>query len=242
MAKQVPRGSFQKLGLSALDLKTAFSSLTNTLTSLRTDSGAPSLTLRSVLKEAAGQRGTHGWDVYLKEGDRRDGGNNMTAVSKQRFDLTSKRFVDVPFLTGSCGIAHSKNVFNEGAERVVYHCHEVDMAGQALGPKLIAKETKFQELMEDFNFHNTFCRVQGQAQVLADLFNRRTQRRPELSISFLECCVFEVRDDRWPNGVARILAEMELEGRWMKWNNNAGIRIQIVVPDAVAGRTLLSAA
>ena len=37
MASRLPRGSFQKLGLSAIHLRTAFSSLTSSLTSLRSD-------------------------------------------------------------------------------------------------------------------------------------------------------------------------------------------------------------
>ena len=37
MSTVLPRGSFQKLGLSAAALKTAFSSLTSSLTSLRSE-------------------------------------------------------------------------------------------------------------------------------------------------------------------------------------------------------------
>jgi hypothetical protein len=49
MAERLPRGSFQKLGLSADKLRTAFSSLTSDLTTLRTVGGsAAGLTLRQL--------------------------------------------------------------------------------------------------------------------------------------------------------------------------------------------------
>lgn len=48
MGEALPRGSFQKLGLSAAGLRTAFSSLSSSLTTLRTDGGSLALTLRQV--------------------------------------------------------------------------------------------------------------------------------------------------------------------------------------------------
>ena len=76
MAAQLPRGSFQKLGLSALQLRTAFSSLTSSLTSLRSDGGPRQLTQRAVAPERGGARGSDGWDVYrISAGD---------ALSKRR--------------------------------------------------------------------------------------------------------------------------------------------------------------
>ena len=56
MAATLPRNSFQKLGLSGASLKTAFSSLTSTLTTLRTSVGGEAgLTMRSDIKKH-GQR------------------------------------------------------------------------------------------------------------------------------------------------------------------------------------------
>ena len=56
MAAALPRNSFQKLGLSGASLKTAFSSLTSSLTTLRTNvGGEASLTMRSDIKKH-GQR------------------------------------------------------------------------------------------------------------------------------------------------------------------------------------------
>jgi hypothetical protein len=103
MAAQLPRGSFQKLGLSALQLRTAFSSLTSSLTSLRSDAGP--LTQRALPMERGGARGSDGWDVYrISAGD---------AVGKQRYDLARRRFVAAPYEPGSDGVAHSKNCFGQ---------------------------------------------------------------------------------------------------------------------------------
>jgi hypothetical protein len=105
MAAQLPRGSFQKLGLSALQLRTAFSSLTSSLTSLRADAAARPLTQRALQMERGGARGSDGWDVYrISAGD---------ALSKQRYDLARRQFVAAPYEPGSDGVAHSKNCFGQ---------------------------------------------------------------------------------------------------------------------------------
>jgi hypothetical protein len=108
MAAQLPRGSFQKLGLSALQLRTAFSSLTSSLTSLRTDGAARPLTQRALQMERGGARGSDGWDVYrISDGD---------ALSKQRYDLARRQFVATPYEQGSDGVAHSRNCFGQVKE------------------------------------------------------------------------------------------------------------------------------
>ena len=43
-----------------------------------------------------------------------------------------------------------------------------------------------------------------------------------LRVCFVKPVVFTVRDKRYPGGVAKILAEPELAGKFTKWNNNAG--------------------
>ena len=54
IANVLPRGSFSKLGLSANALRTAFSSLTSSLTTLRSDASASGLTERRIQKETVG--------------------------------------------------------------------------------------------------------------------------------------------------------------------------------------------
>jgi hypothetical protein len=83
------------------------------------------------------------------------------AISKQRYDLAERRFVDTAYVDGSDGMAHSVNIFAHGAERAVYHCTEIDKEGRMLGPRLVAKQTRFEELMRATDFHATFCRVQA---------------------------------------------------------------------------------
>ena len=60
-------------------------------------------------------------------------------------------------------------------------------------------------------------------------FPLKTQPAPRFDlalpqVSFIDCCIYEVLDDTlgYPGGRAWILAEPELEGRFTKYNNNAG--------------------
>jgi hypothetical protein len=57
-------------------------------------------------------------------------------------------------------------------------------------------------------------------------------------VAFVECVVYHVRDARYPGGSVRVLAEPELEGRFTKWNNNAGA----VRPAAPGGASAATAA
>ncbi len=68
----------------------------------------------------------------------------------------------------------------------------------------------------------TYSDGQAEAQALAVSFNRRVSGPAAWAVSFLDCVVFHVRDSRYPGGSVRVLAEQELEGRFTKWNNNAG--------------------
>ncbi|KXZ55302.1 hypothetical protein GPECTOR_3g437 [Gonium pectorale] len=243
MAKALPRSSFQKLGLSADCLRTAFTSLTSTLTSLRTEAAGtgPGLTLRTDIGQRAASRqaleertiltDADGWDIYV--------GDNC--LSKRKFDLNARSFIDAPFTESALavdlerhypglvqrGIAHAAYKFAEGAERVVFQCTEVvsvdaGATGYSVGPRLVAKDTRHTEHLGCEKFHRTFCRTQGEAEELAQLFNRRLHGGPEWQIRFLPCYVFMLLDSRYPTGQGEILVEEELEGVFTKWNNNAG--------------------
>jgi hypothetical protein len=96
---------------------------------------------------------------------------------------------------------------------MVYHCSEIDHQGQLLGPRLVAKQTRFEELMHANDFHTAFCRVQGEAQALATLFNRRVRGLAgprSWVVSFLDCVVYHVKDARYPGGKVKFLAEQAL--------------------------------
>ena len=93
--------------------------------------------------------------------------------------------------------------FSEGAERVVYRCSEV-LVDRANGPwalrvgsRLVAKETRFEQHLNDPDFHKSFCRTQAEAQALAKSFNVRLQGLhmpwPDLMVRFLPLCVYKVR-------------------------------------------------
>ncbi|PNH12275.1 Eukaryotic elongation factor 2 kinase [Tetrabaena socialis] len=284
MAAALPRNSFQKLGLSAACLRTAFTSLTSSLTTMRTDAGGgrPGLTLRTDIGKK-GQRQAYeeshvitdgmGWDVYC----------GLLCQKKQRYDLGTGKMVAEPFADSRLadswrrafpdkvqrGMAHAQLKFGEGAERVVYQCSEVvsvddGLTAYCIGPRLVAKSTRFSQCLDDADFHRVFCRTQGEAEELAQLFNRRLQLGAEWQVHFLSCCVYTIKvgggarqmggagardapgrrqGGRWGRarkaclacsvytikdyrysvrGLTDLLVEQELEGKFTKWNNNAG--------------------
>ena len=59
------------------------------------------------------------------------------------------------------------------------------------------------------DFHSAFCRVQGEAQRLASLFNRACGPAAPAAwaLGFLDCVVYHVRDPRSPSGTIKFLAE-----------------------------------
>ncbi|PNH12301.1 Eukaryotic elongation factor 2 kinase [Tetrabaena socialis] len=167
MAAALPRNSFQKLGLSAGCLRTAFTSLTSSLTTMRTDAGGsrPGLTLRT--------------DIG-KKGQRQ---------KKQRYDLGLGEMVAEPF-TNSPLVENWQRAYPDKMQRGVAHA-----------------KLKFGE---------------GEAEELAQLFNRRLQLGPEWQVHFLSCCVYTIKVHKYDRGMTDLLVEQELEGKFTKWNNNAG--------------------
>ena len=88
MAAVLPRSSFQKLGLRAEGLSSAFSSLNSSLTTLRSDvrGGGSGLTRRSVPEEDVKRSGwldSSNWNVYSYDASSKGG----TLLRKYRFDL-----------------------------------------------------------------------------------------------------------------------------------------------------------
>ncbi|KAG2448501.1 hypothetical protein HYH02_006392 [Chlamydomonas schloesseri] len=247
MSKVLPRGSFQKLGLSANCLRTAFTSLTSSLTTLRTEAGGgggggPGLTLRTDLR-AKGQRQEYEEHQLLTHGIKFDIYVGKNCLFKRQYDRRIREMVSVPFLDTfrvralrldfphlQWGVAHARRAFSEGAERVVFQCTEVvsvdgGATAYAVGPRLVAKQSRHQEHLFDPRFHRTFCRTQGEAAELAALFNRRLGLGPAWQVHFLPCYVYKIVDDRYSyaeGGQLEILVEEELEGKFTKWNNNAG--------------------
>ena len=229
MAATLPRNTFQKLGLSAGGLKTAFSSLTSSLTTMatecattkteRTDVGRQSVEEgRARLAEGLLYDGE--WDSYFKDDDPQETG---AFLAKQVWDPRRKCMVDQGLIKGSIGVAHATASFGMGAERLVFHATECDATPRRIGPTLVAKQSKHEENVRDRNFHVVSCRLSSEAEAIAQLFNRRLALPDEFHVEFVQATLYTVRDWNFGgDGRVPFVAEPELEGRFSKWNNNAG--------------------
>jgi hypothetical protein len=106
------------------------------------------------------------WDFYI----------GSACIAKLRWDHASTKLVPEPFFEAPNiatpaivhGVVHNKSWFGRGAERVVYQCREVagyDPARKftiCVGPKLVAKQSVYEEQMFNPLFHRTFLRTQGE--------------------------------------------------------------------------------
>jgi hypothetical protein len=236
MAAVLPRGEFQKLGLNASNLRTAFSSLSSSLLTLRTEGGTKTLTRRSDKVVERNQKkddhgsyiyGQEGWWIYARDDflgkyKYHDGGNEKGQLKK----VVAERVE---------GIAFRSQPFAEGAERFVYRCCEIEpyvyyspanmkniaTRGQL---RLVAKEAKDEEnYHRGRKFHEILARIQTDAANLAKIFSSRLPSpRREWTVTFLDTFIYGMYDDDYPHGQAWILVEPELDGKFTKWNNNAG--------------------
>jgi hypothetical protein len=223
----LPRGSFQKLGLAAANLRTAFVSINSSLTLLRTDGGGSGGMTRRLVEETANRAG---WNVYV----------NDEIVSKEQYDPRKRVFVPVPLGEGAQGVAVYSRRFAEGAERCAFRCVEVSnsvdgLDHEAVGGRLVAKETLYEEQLISAKFHKTMAKTQAEAELLAVSFNARARRGPSQQLHFVDTVIYEVRDATYAEGRAWILAEPELEGTFVKWNNNVGAVLRSPKPGP-AGR------
>ena len=243
MAAALPRGEFTKLGLNAANLRTAFSSLSSSMTELRTEGGGRLLTRRDKIvnkqqkidQSSDTVRGRDGWWIY----------SFSDLIGKFVFSDTKRGLVTAPMSKGATGLAFVQQPFAEGAERFVYRCTEIEvpihmagkwyhegmlagdknlMTARRSGMRLVAKEAKDTENWQlGREFHETFARVQRDAAILANEFNRRNPvQRAEFNISFLPTNLYQCYDVNYPKAEAWVLVEPELDGRFTKWNNNAG--------------------
>ena len=213
MASALPRGEFQKLGLDADKLRTAFSSLSSSMTELRTEGGGRLLTRRDKVVNTQ-QRvdvstemvyGSMGWWIYAFD----------DLVGKYAYSSTQRTLEQVRFGTEVNGLAFFQEPFAEGAERFVYRCTEIHvpdassknwyyngiaaqskelMRALRKGLRLVAKEAKDQEnLVLGCSFHETFARVQHDAAELAKQFNFKCTwafHRIDWSVSFLQTSIY----------------------------------------------------
>ena len=230
-------GAFQKLGVSLAALRTAFSSLSSSLSTLTTEGGSRSMTLRN-LQVKRGQK--HEQDPHVRQ----LGGwwlyHGKHHVQKYVYDAASQQLRPVPFGGGATGLAFFKDPFAEGVERYVYRCTEIQIPSANVkdwydassasqlalrrGPRLVAKEAKHEQNLGE-RFQTLMARTQGEAARLADHFNMLLGGVPAQQLTFLPVSVYRCSgpfSHSYPNGEAWELVEMELEGHFYKWNNNAG--------------------
>ena len=116
------------------------------------------------------------------------------------------------------------------------------MTAARVGLRLVAKEAKTMENLGR-KFHEQFARLQNDANLLAAQFNRRVRGPASWSISFLPIHIYLLFDNNYADGEMWLLVEPELDGRFTKWNNNAGAVLQSTSPRIVgSARLTLSAA
>ena len=252
MAAALPRGAFQKLGLNADKQRTAFSSLSSSMTELRTEGGGRALTRREKVVNTAQVinqtsqlvKGYDGWWIYAF--DHFTGKFAYNAAN----GLLPARMTD-----GANGLAFVEEPFAEGAERFVYRCTEIQvpenlgdewfwrgvyagdkniMMAYRRGIRLVAKEARDEENLErGWDWHWTFARLQEDARVMAQAYSRisivKFGHKTEWHVSFLPTYLYQCFDASYVRTNQEawvVLVEPELEGKFTKWNNNAGAGVQ----------------
>lgn len=135
----------------------------------------------------------------------------------------------------SFAVAMKTPIFDEGAERMVHKFRFLDENDNFIGHKLVAKQSRFVELEGSYdnrmNYHREFLRTQALASRFADYFNeaigdlvnhfdskhrRWIAKMPR--IHFLDPLVVEVVQEDGTE--LNILVEVQLEGKYEKFNNN----------------------
>ncbi len=138
-------------------------------------------------------------------------------------------------------MAMKKQIFGEGAERIVRKCRFLDRHKNFIGPVMVAKESRFvDESAESYDkrmaYHEEFMRTQALAANLAVQFNDalenvskhftspqtvKTYIRKMPKIKFLEPFVVETMLNL--KGEWNVLVEPLLEGKYEKFNDNMGM-------------------
>lgn len=148
----------------------------------------------------------------------------------------------------SFSVAWKKSAFGEGAERLAFKFGFVGEKSRFVGPKMVAKESRFVETKDDgtvkyllshrHSYHKTFMETQSVAAYYAGVYNetldallenvdskqasRVIKKYPR--IRFVDPMIFELAED-FDDGsqeVYNILVEPLIEGKYQKWNNNDG--------------------
>eukprot|EP00198_Chlamydomonas_reinhardtii_P005799 XP_001695135.1 predicted protein [Chlamydomonas reinhardtii] len=223
----------EQLGAAAggRDPSTISSSLSSLLTDLGTSGGGgkgatvrPAVvptTVRLDYNEKVWIRAVDGWVFYP----------HTAVVSRVRYNAAGQQLT-LAQATAQRGLAVRRQKFGEGAERAVFQATVVVVSGSSaytVGPRLVAKQPRFlEQLTGAMRFQQeTFCRVQAEAEALAQKFNRQPAVREAAwqQVAFLQVVVWRVLDTEGVRGTGSRVVDMlveELEGQLIKWNNNNG--------------------
>eukprot|EP00958_Prasinococcus_capsulatus_P014876 scaffold1565_cov215-Prasinococcus_capsulatus_cf.AAC.2 len=158
--------------------------------------------------------------------------------SKRAYEHRVKYMMGVPFLDGANAIAIATSPFARGSERDAFQCveiqltkrvdpgrREVHLHREPIWPLLVVKEPLRVEDVQDPYFQESYCTRQAHAARYASRFNRAVQGKPSWNVHFVPCWMYEADDPKrysQASGVAKFVGEERLEGRFLKWNNNAG--------------------
>ncbi|CAM9600243.1 unnamed protein product [Ectocarpus sp. 4 AP-2014] len=185
-------------------------------------------------REAAGSEWGHA-PTALQTGD----GWIVYKDDLQRYEFSNKgiRYSRFPwvrvdhFSPEATAIAIRKKALGEGSGRLVFGLQEVSLAGEFVGPKLVAKESKHvgDEYLK-MEFQGSFAKTQQASKLLAAKFNAMVRERMNVlglptsrawDVSFIGCSVYQFMDGPSVRGV---LVEKMLEPacRYTKWNGNDG--------------------
>ena len=241
MAEAVPQSSFQKLGLGQVSLSSAFSSLSETLTTLRTGlEGGKTLTVVESASEEYRESMTstdaidtdyiyaEEWPMFIETSIvmRQEFGIGQV-LTKKKFSIDQGRFVKDTFAAGANGLAFRDLWYSKGSERIVHFCSEINSKeDESLGLKaemkgvfMVAKMPLHQEDKTE-RFHIAMGKAQGKAQKVAEAFNRRIGAIDQWRINFLPCWMYEIMhvdgEKEW------VWTEPFLDGVYTKYNNNNG--------------------
>jgi hypothetical protein len=224
MAAAVPRGQFCRSGLSMEALRTAFSSISSTISSTLTNAGSARGTLRNI--KASNNKNFTSKDWEYSEDVK------PWAVALNQHQSASFTPAKWPpaIHPQATGVILRPGFHGVGAERFAFLMAVVERSSGGFkvgfGGKLVAKESKYEENLDKaWKYHKPFFETQLKAQARAKAFNAELRSRlasikwnskvPLPLITFLE-------PELWRINKKYYLVEQFLEGDYRKWNSNGG--------------------
>jgi len=163
------------------------------------------------------------------------GGFFVKSCKTIKEEIIEKKIIKRPF--PSYAVAMKRQIFGEGAERIVSKFRFLDDQDEFIGPVMVAKDSRHvvaSSYSERLAFHKSFLRTQSIASEMAMKFNKKIdsleslyedlnwKRRVKLfpRIYFLEPIVGEFFDEG--GNAINVLVEPFMEGKYEKFNNNMG--------------------